>query len=69
MNYNILIKPFINIIKDNFNHIISYNDANNIIKQSIILLNFNNKNLNKDDLKNILNYSTIYTTQYKATIS
>ena len=57
MNYNILINPFINIIKDKFNSTINYYDANEFINNSVNSLKLNNKILTKEDSKIILNHS------------
>jgi len=57
MNYNILINPFINIIKDKFNYTINHYDANEFINNSVNSLNLNNKILTKEDSKIILNHS------------
>tara|TARA_Y100000389_G_scaffold55849_1_gene51748 strand:+ start:309 stop:1166 length:858 start_codon:yes stop_codon:yes gene_type:complete len=57
MNYNILINPFINIIKDKFNYTINHYDAKEFINNSVNSLNLNNKILTKEDSKIILNHS------------
>ena len=49
MNYNILINPFINIIKDKFNYTINHYDANEFINNSVNSLNLNNKILTKEE--------------------
>jgi len=57
MNYNILINPFINIIKDKFNYTINNYDANEFINNSVNSLKLNNKILTKENSKIILNHS------------